>query len=135
MHSTSHPVLVRHTDRQTDRHIDTVTYRQTSRQARRQARWGQTSISGVSKSQRVKQKDRHNHRSKDGTQTQQRPESPTVTVTWHASKCSVQKLHHRYILWYVWCSFCILYLFACQVRVNVSDPCFCCYVCVKSFEC
>ena len=136
LHSTSHPVLARHTDRQTDRHIDTVTYRQTSRQARRQAGRGQTSITGVSKRQRVRQKDRHNHRSKDGTQTQQqRPKSPTVTVTWHASKCNVQKLHHRCILWYVCWSFCILYLFACQLRVTVSDPSFCCYVCVTSFEC
>ena len=27
---------------------------------------------------------------------QQRPESPTVTLTWHASKYRVHKLHHRY---------------------------------------
>ena len=27
-----------------------------------------------------------------------RPESPTVTLTWHASKYKVQKLHQRYIL-------------------------------------
>ena len=39
--------------------------------------------------------------SKDVTQTQQqRPESPTVTPTWHASKYKVllHKLHQRYIL-------------------------------------
>ena len=35
--------------------------------------------------------------SKDITQTQQRPESPTVTCTWHASKCKVHELHWRYI--------------------------------------
>ena len=28
---------------------------------------------------------------------QQRPESPTVTLTWHACKYMVQKLHQRYI--------------------------------------
>ena len=28
---------------------------------------------------------------------QQRPESPTITLTWHASKCMVQP-HQRYIL-------------------------------------
>ena len=40
-----------------------------------------------------------NQRSKDVTQTQeQRPESPTVTLTWHASKYKVHNLHQRYIL-------------------------------------
>ena len=29
---------------------------------------------------------------------QQRPESPTVTLTWHACKYKVHKLHQRYIL-------------------------------------
>ena len=29
---------------------------------------------------------------------QQRPESPTVILTWHASKYKVHKLHQRYIL-------------------------------------
>ena len=38
-------------------------------------------------------------RSKDVTQTkQQRPESPTVTLTWHASKYKVYKLHQRWEL-------------------------------------
>ena len=38
-------------------------------------------------------------RSKYVTQVQQqRPETPTVTLTWHASKYNVHKLHHRYIL-------------------------------------
>ena len=38
-------------------------------------------------------------RSKDVTSTQQqRPESPTVTLTWYASKCMARKLHRRYIL-------------------------------------
>ena len=35
---------------------------------------------------------------KDVTQVQQRPASPTVTLTWHASKYKVHKLHQRYIL-------------------------------------
>ena len=40
-----------------------------------------------------------NYRSKDVTQVQkQRPESPTVTLTWHACKCKAHKLHQRYIL-------------------------------------
>ena len=40
-----------------------------------------------------------NQRSKDVTQTQQqRPESPAVTLTWHAGKYKVHKLHQRYIL-------------------------------------
>ena len=35
---------------------------------------------------------------KNVTQTQrQRPESPTVNLTWHASKYKVHKLHQRYI--------------------------------------
>ena len=29
---------------------------------------------------------------------QRRPESPTATLTWHASKCKVHKVHQRYIL-------------------------------------
>ena len=29
---------------------------------------------------------------------QQRPESPTVTLTWHACKYKVHKLHQRYML-------------------------------------
>ena len=40
-----------------------------------------------------------NLRSKYVTQVQQqRPESPTVTLTWHACKYKVHKLHHRYII-------------------------------------
>ena len=40
-----------------------------------------------------------NERAKDITQTQQqRSESLTVTLTWHASKNKVHKLHQRYIL-------------------------------------
>ena len=40
-----------------------------------------------------------NQPSKYATQAQQqRPESPTVTLTWHACKYKVQKLHQRYIL-------------------------------------
>ena len=33
------------------------------------------------------------------THTQQKPESPVVTLTWHASKYKVHKLHQRYILY------------------------------------
>ena len=40
-----------------------------------------------------------NYRSKYLTQVQQqRPESPTVTLTWHACKYKVHKLHQRYFL-------------------------------------
>ena len=43
-------------------------------------------------------------RSKNVTQTQQqRPESPTVTRTWHASKYKVRKLHQRDNLWWNLC--------------------------------
>ena len=39
-----------------------------------------------------------NQRSKYVTQVQQqRPESPTVTLIWHACKYKVHKLHQRYI--------------------------------------
>ena len=39
------------------------------------------------------------YRSKHVTQVQQqRPKSPTVTLTWHACKYKVHKLHQRYIL-------------------------------------
>ena len=38
-----------------------------------------------------------NYRSKYVTQVQQRPESPTVTLTWNACKYEVHKLHQRYI--------------------------------------
>ena len=41
-----------------------------------------------------------NSGSKDVTQTQPSPESPTVTLTWNASKYKVHKLHQRYILTY-----------------------------------
>ena len=37
---------------------------------------------------------------KDVTQTQQKPESPTVTLTWHACKYKVHKLYQRYIPWW-----------------------------------
>ena len=54
--------------------------------------------------------------SKDAVQgQQQRSEPSTITLTWHACKCKVHKLHQRYILVR---SFCTLYLHACQVRVN-----------------
>ena len=44
---------------------------------------------------------RVHQRSKYVTQIQQqRPESPTVTRTWHACKYKIHKLHQRYILCY-----------------------------------
>ena len=36
-----------------------------------------------------------NQRSKYAAQVQQRPESPTVTLTWHACKYKIHKLHQR----------------------------------------
>ena len=40
-----------------------------------------------------------NQCSKDVTQAQQqRPESPTVILTWYTCKYEVHKLHHRYII-------------------------------------
>ena len=83
-----------------------------------------------------------NWRSKYVTQIQQqRPESPVVTLTWHAYKYKVHKLHQRCILqiledvplvefmslvfthmpgeilrMHLWWSLCTLYLHACQVR-------------------
>ena len=71
---------------------------------------------------------------------QQRPESPTVTLTWHARKYKVHKLHQscirvntRYINSrggvYVPCI-----LHACQVRVTVGDSGLCCCTCVTYLE-
>ena len=45
-------------------------------------------------------------RSKDTTTQHERPESPRVTLTWHASKYRVQKLHQRYIFFLIFLSFC-----------------------------
>ena len=65
--------------------------------------------------------------SKSVTQVQlRRPESPTVTLTCHACKYKVHKLHQRYILSssggvYLWWRFCTLYLHACQVRVPLVE--------------
>ena len=61
---------------------------------------------------------------------QQRPESPTVTLTWHASKYRVHKLLLRYIFWWSLCTFCLL---ACQVRVTVGGSGLCC-ASVTSFK-
>ena len=45
-------------------------------------------------------------RKKNITQVQQqRPESPTVTFTWHSCKYKVHKLHQRYILWFMYLVF------------------------------
>ena len=40
-----------------------------------------------------------NQRLKYVRQVHQRPEPPTVTLTWHACKYKVARLHQRYILW------------------------------------
>ena len=69
-------------------------------------------------------------RSKSVTQVQQqRPESPTVTFTWHACKYKVQKLHPTPLV-----SLCTLYLHTCQVKVTVGDSGLCCCTCVTYFE-
>ena len=39
-----------------------------------------------------------NNRSRDVTQTQQRPEPPMLTLTWHANKYMIHKFHQRYII-------------------------------------
>ena len=44
-----------------------------------------------------------NQRSKYVTQVPQRPESPTVTLTWHACKYKVHKQFQRYKLVHLWC--------------------------------
>ena len=83
-----------------------------------------------------------NLRPKDVTQAQQqRPRYPTVTLTWHASKYSVHKLHQRIlspgmrantryinsIRGCLWWSLCTCYLLACHVRVTVGDSGLCCF--------
>ena len=73
-----------------------------------------------------------NQRLEDVTQAQQqRPELPSVILTWHACKYKVHKLHQRYILWvrvrmYLWWSSCTLFWHACQVRVTVDSGLCCC---------
>ena len=57
---------------------------------------------------------------------QQRPESPTVTLAWHAPL-----VLRMYLRW----NLCSLYLHACQVRVTVGDSCLCCCTCVMYFKC
>ena len=69
--------------------------------------------------------------SKYVTQVQQRPESPTVTLTWHACKCKVHKLHQRYILLR---GLCTSYLHACQVTVTLSNSGLCCCACATYFK-
>jgi len=39
--------------------------------------------------------------SAQNTQVQQRPKSPTVTLTWHVCKYKVHKLHQRYTFYIV----------------------------------
>ena len=51
------------------------------------------------------------------TQTpEQRPESPTVSLTWDARQCKVDKLHPKRT--HLWWSLCTLHLLTCQVRVR-----------------
>ena len=56
---------------------------------------------------------------------QQRPELPTVTLTWHTSKHEEHKLHQRcthwgfYVPWVYPHSMWIFYKLACQVRVSL----------------
>ena len=53
---------------------------------------------------------------------QQRPESPTVTLTWRVCKYKVHKLHQKYILMvYFWWSLCTLYLHACKKDVPLVE--------------
>ena len=71
---------------------------------------------------------------------QQRPELPTVTLTWHACKYKVHKLFSFFsflliLRMYPWWSLCILYLHACLVRVTTGDSDVCCCTCVKYFTC
>ena len=94
-----------------------------------------------------------NQRSKYVTQVQQqRPESPRVTLTWHACKYKVHKLHQRYMrvntkykvhklhqrYIYRGCTSDGIYV-PCiytphQVRVTVGDSGLCCCTCVTYFE-
>ena len=70
------------------------------------------------------------------TQTQQqRPESPTISLSWHASKYKVHKLHHILELYKTssdwWSEPCV----HSHARwVTVGDWGLCCCVCVKSFR-
>ena len=60
-----------------------------------------------------------NQRSKDVTQTQQqRPESPMVTVTWHACKYKVHKLHQCLLVFF--CFFFFSSSSSFSFRVTVS---------------
>ena len=82
-----------------------------------------------------------NYRSKFVTQVrQQKPGSPTVTLTWHACKYKAHKLLQRYILKLRYIEdvllvqFMYLYLHVCQVRVTVGDSGLCCVLvlCISS---
>ena len=67
-----------------------------------------------------------NQRSKYVTQVQQqRPESPMVTLTWHACKYKVHKLHPTRGT-----SSCDIM----PVRVTVGDSCLCFCTCVTYFD-
>ena len=71
---------------------------------------------------------------------QQRPKSPTVTLTWHACKHKVQKLHLRYILLDYGNKWCVYLCVRACVRVCVcvcggvgGVHCVCMCVCVNVY--
>ena len=59
-------------------------------------------------------KNSHKHSNKDPPP----PQSPTVTLTWHANRYKVHKLHQRYIWW----SLCTLHLLSCIYLVFTCMP-------------
>ena len=74
-----------------------------------------------------------NWRWKYGTQVQQqRPESPTVTLTWHACKYKVHKEVSRQVFEGV--PLVEFMYLARQVRDTVGDSGLCCCTCVTYFE-
>ena len=82
-----------------------------------------------------------NRHLKNVTQTQQqRPGLPMVTLTWHVSKCKVQKLHPQQGIYLCWSypEENVPLVFTedtrCQVRVTVGNSGLCCYFCVTSFK-
>ena len=58
--------------------------------------------------------------SKDVTQTQQRPELPTVTCTWHASKYKVHELHWRYTQLFIMEGWSHKNIYVCNIHPTVE---------------
>ena len=81
-----------------------------------------------------------NQRSKYITQVQQqRPESPTVTLTWHACKYKVHKLRYilsrwEFTLTRVYSHLERMYRNLCTLYITVGDSDLCCCTCVTYFE-